>query len=604
MSASLENLRRVACLGPSRVSVAFPDDLAPWFGTLEPATLSERLGFANVAIAPGAEPGTYRVDGDPVEMALGEALATSWERLSFMAIDGLKDAFAIHGAALTWNDALVSIPGSSGAGKTRLALWLRQRGFRLAADEVLAIAADDAVAEAPFRVSTLARPLMVKAAGDLQFAVANEAASAPFSQGFFVNGICAPVHDAAIRMGLLLFASYQVGAPLRLTVLDHAQAALRLMGVCVNARNLPRGGLGSAAAIARRWPAIEISYGDARQLDGVLDVLLRQILRNPPSREDLDALCTLGEARHQPAQVFVQVATPMPAQPIPAPTVARFARSLTIGMATYDDYDGAYFTIQAIRIGDPDLAKHIEFVVIDNNPTGASSQPLKNLEHWVDGYRYIPAAEWCGTAVRDRVFAEATSDNVLCLDSHVLIRPGAIARLIAYMQANPGSRDLLQGPLVYDDLKNLGTHFDPIWREGMYGVWGVDPRGEDVEAPPFDIPMQGLGVFACRRAAWPGFNPAFRGFGGEEGYIHEKFRQRGGRTLCLPFLRWLHRFNRPMGTRYTNRWEDRIRNYYIGRHELGLPTNDVEAHFSKLLGIEPTRRVIDGIMAEIRNPSA
>ena len=84
--------------------------------------------------------------------------------------------------------------------------------------------------------------------------------------------------------------------------------------------------------------------------------------------------------------------------------------------------------------------------------------------------------------------------------------------------------------------------------------------------------MQGMGLFACRKDAWPGFNPLFRGFGAEEGYIHEKVRQGGGRTLCLPFLRWMHRFNRPLGAPYPNIWEDRIRNYYIGWRELGLPT--------------------------------
>jgi hypothetical protein len=60
-----------------------------------------------------------------------------------------------------------------------------------------------------------------------------------------------------------------------------------------------------------------------------------------------------------------------------------------------------------------------------------------------------------------------------------------------------------------------------------------------------------MGVFSCRKGAWPGFNPMFRGFGGEEGYIHEKFRQAGGRCLCLPWLRWTHRFGRPAGIGYS-----------------------------------------------------
>ena len=55
-----------------------------------------------------------------------------------------------------------------------------------------------------------------------------------------------------------------------------------------------------------------------------------------------------------------------------------------------------------------------------------------------------------------------------------------------------------------------------------------------VDNPPFAVPAQGMGLFSCRREAWLGFNPNFRGFGGEEFYIHEKYRQAGRRTVCLP----------------------------------------------------------------------
>ena len=68
----------------------------------------------------------------------------------------------------------------------------------------------------------------------------------------------------------------------------------------------------------------------------------------------------------------------------------------------------------------------------------------------------------------------------------------------------------------------------------MFGQWSTDERGADPDAPPFEITMQGLGLFACRRDAWPGFHPEFRGFGGEEYYIHEKFRRNGAKVLCLP----------------------------------------------------------------------
>jgi hypothetical protein len=120
----------------------------------------------------------------------------------------------------------------------------------------------------------------------------------------------------------------------------------------------------------------------------------------------------------------------------------------------------------------------------------------------------------------------------------------------------------------------------------MWGAWATDPRGLDPEAPPFDIPMQGLGVFSCRRSVWPGFNPAFRGFGGEEHYIHEKFRQAGGRCLCLPWLRWVHRFPRPAGVPYSITFEDTLRNYIIGSTELGLDVAPVLEHYTKYLSPE------------------
>jgi hypothetical protein len=98
-----------------------------------------------------------------------------------------------------------------------------------------------------------------------------------------------------------------------------------------------------------------------------------------------------------------------------------------------------------------------------------------------------------------------------------------------------------------------------------------------------------------RKDAWPGFNRHFRGFGGEEGYIHEKVRQMGGKTLCLPFLRWLHRFSRPQGVPYPLTWEDRIHNYVIGHRENGLDEAEIKEHFSAFVG----KGVVDKVLGEL-----
>src|SRR5215467_7318632 len=145
-------------------------------------------------------------------------------------------------------------------------------------------------------------------------------------------------------------------------------------------------------------------------------------------------------------------------------------RSLCIGMATYDDYDGVYFSAMAIRLYHPEIANDTEILVVDNHPDGPCAADLKALEHWIPGYRYIPFNQVRGTAVRDLVFREANAEFVLCIDCHVMLTPGSLRKLLDYFHAHPQAPDLLQGPLVYDDLRNLSTHMERIWSCGMYGV--------------------------------------------------------------------------------------------------------------------------------------
>ena len=292
-------------------------------------------------------------------------------------------------------------------------------------------------------------------------------------------------------------------------------------------------------------------------------------------------------------------------QPAEHPSLADSGpRQLTIGMATYDDYDGVYFTVQAIRLYHPEVTKDTEFLIVDNQPDGQASPALRGLSSWVEGYRYLPFDAKTGTAApRNYVFQKARTPYVLCIDCHVLFAPGALRRLIDYFHGHPDSWDLLQGPMLHDASSgDVSTHFDPVWSDGMCGQWETDHRGVDPDGLPFEIPIQGMGAFACRREAWPGFNPLFRGFGGEEGYLHEKIRQSGGRVLCLPFLRWTHRFDRPGGVPYPNLLEDRIRNYLIGWRELGLDTGPMEAHFRNLLGDGEFEAIRSATMQEIALP--
>lgn len=313
---------------------------------------------------------------------------------------------------------------------------------------------------------------------------------------------------------------------------------------------------------------------------------------------------------------------------------------LTLGMACYDDFDGVYFSVMALRAFHAEVMKDCEIIVVDNHPESKQGETVRNFMGWIHGdvaaARYIPMTEPVGTsAPRNRVFTEAAGKYVLCMDSHVLIYPRALQYLIDYYDAGYDDDALLQGPMMYDDLVNYSTHFDPVWREQMYGIWGTDKRAApadwpprpigrphdrdqyhdegalssdplyepvtaDWSADPFEIPGQGLGLFTCRKDAWLGFNDKFRGFGGEELYIHEKFRQAGRRCLCLPFLRWIHRFGRPAGVTYPlNVWL-KVRNYVIGHAELGWQLDQIHNHFVKA-GLMPAHEWAE-LVADPDNP--
>ncbi len=258
--------------------------------------------------------------------------------------------------------------------------------------------------------------------------------------------------------------------------------------------------------------------------------------------------------------------------------------TLSVGCAVYQDFSGVYFTLLALKIYHP----HVELIVVDNAP-----QPSRQTEGitLAVGGKYVHRPDLSGTSKpRAHVFELAETEWVCCLDCHVLLSPGAIGALLAYAEDNPDSKDVLTGPMRHDDGRGMSTHWQANPTCGLWGEWGDDQRGHDPRGPAFEIPMMGLGLFAMRKAAWPGFNQHFRGFGGEEGYLHEKVRQRGGKALCLPALGWYHRF-RDLGggfegVPYPLSLEDHTWNLLVGHRELGIEATDkIFEHFGRRLPI-------------------
>src|ERR1700678_2554205 len=70
------------------------------------------------------------------------------------------------------------------------------------------------------------------------------------------------------------------------TPVTPGEASLRLMGSCLNVRNLPRAGLPMAGRLARSMQAIALTYGASDDLTGALDVVTRQVLATSLSAND------------------------------------------------------------------------------------------------------------------------------------------------------------------------------------------------------------------------------------------------------------------------------------------------------------------------------
>lgn len=321
---------------------------------------------------------------------------------------------------------------------------------------------------------------------------------------------------------------------------------------------------------------------------------------------------------------------------------------LTIGMPTHTDAYGVWATVQALRLFHPDVMPVTELLVIDQNPDSQHGKDVKNfMGGWVKtllhSSRYLAAPEPRGSApAKERVFQESSGEIVICVDSHVFMWPESLSKTLAYFAENPESKDLLAGPMIYDNLVSGSTHLTDYWSGEQWGTWAearrctacgsmvdifvdtqefkgqlryrsprdlkskngcpgcsktVNPtRGRnleesmtmsgfsqvlDGEGEPFEIAAHGTGLICCRKDAWAGFPEGMYGFGAEEWILHERWRQKHpeGKVLCAPWLRWTHRFLRPDGPKYTLSRFEKVRNFVIGFKDIGKDLKPIHEHF-------------------------
>jgi hypothetical protein len=250
-------------------------------------------------------------------------------------------------------------------------------------------------------------------------------------------------------------------------------------------------------------------------------------------------------------------------------------KRLTIGMAAFQDFGPTAMTLQALRArGDFDPAT-MDLLVVDN----FGDDRLRALCA-ATRVRYVRWTEVQGSApAKGRVFAESQSEWTFCIDPHIILTiPDALSRFLRWADAHPGDDSLLHGPLAYDGYDSGADRLtgETFGLDGVWGQWGGSLPSVDAE--PHEIPKMGMGLFGCRTAAWIPFASGLRGFGGEEGILHGKWRNRGRAVRCLPFMRWWHLFRKEPAP-YQPQEHDKIRNTVIGFVDAGLDLAPVFARW-------------------------
>lgn len=249
--------------------------------------------------------------------------------------------------------------------------------------------------------------------------------------------------------------------------------------------------------------------------------------------------------------------------------------NITIGMASYNNPEQVWWTIQGLRMFHD--VSDCEILVVDNQGNNKTKQVCDHT-----GVRYVLSNKKVGTgAARNAIFDHATGEFVLVIDSHVYLVPGAIDKLKKWLADNwDEAVNLLQGPLHQGNLRLAWTHYKNEWRKQMWGTWA--PAGgmpvEDLPTEPFEIEMMGMGLFGCRKDSWLRFHDKARGFDGVEGVIHAKYRHHGRRVLCLPFMGWVHRFS-GINFGYPLHLKDKITNFLHGFDEIGMDPQPLYDHF-------------------------
>jgi hypothetical protein len=233
-------------------------------------------------IAPGGSTGELALYREGQLRYTGDCDACLAEQLlgdvGYALADKSWDGLLFHAGALAWDGKGLLLPGSIGAGKTTLTMWLAVQGLgglAYLSDEMAFFPAGS------HAMQTYTRPLNLKSAARAALkdwfdfeGQADRLLSTPHGDLIPPELLSFAGPRAETPLGLIIFPRYAAGSELELRPLSQAQAGLALMECLVNARNLPGHGFSEIARLAQVAPAYRLRYTHFGQIEDQIKTLL------------------------------------------------------------------------------------------------------------------------------------------------------------------------------------------------------------------------------------------------------------------------------------------------------------------------------------------
>ena len=215
-------------------------------------------------------------EGDSMAAAADLLLGKSCYHLADRSQGGLL----FHAGGLGRQGKGLLLPGTMGAGKTTLTVWLLSRGLDYLTDELVFVPQGlDTIQPfpRPLNLKQPARPLFQH---QLDFKNPDNQILSADTTDLIPPTLFNPntaLSEPPLR--LIIFPNYQAESEFELRQLSKAQAGLELMQCLINARNLPDHGFPEVTRLARSVPAYKITYSSFAQLEPHIDPLLAAIRR-------------------------------------------------------------------------------------------------------------------------------------------------------------------------------------------------------------------------------------------------------------------------------------------------------------------------------------